>query len=95
MSKWKGSLEYGFLCKEKRLTHKTSWSRASKGEGSPPAAGTACFHGTPGQGADWMVMMHRAWADFCVLDEGGGLESHAFIYLISKTAVFPLPLSRE
>lgn len=36
-------------------------------------------------------MMRRAWADFCVLDEAGGLESHAFIYLTSKTAVSPYP----
>lgn len=38
-----------------------------------------------------MVMVHRARAQFCILDEGGGLESHAFIYLISKTAVSPYP----
>lgn len=38
-----------------------------------------------------MVTMRRVWADFRVLDEGGGLESHAFIYLISKAAVSPYP----
>lgn len=42
-----------------------------------------------GQGAECTVMVRRARADFCVLDEAGGLESHAFIYLTVKQLFLP------
>lgn len=84
----KARTEDGFLgeSKEPDSQNHLDWSEHS--QGSLPDPHTARFHGTRGQRAEWMVTMHRVWADYYRLEQGG-LESHVFIYLISKTAVSP------
>lgn len=87
MSKWKGRTEDGFLCKSKVPDSQNHLDQSKHSKGSLPDPHAAHFHSTRGQRAEWMVTM-RSLADHCVLEEGG-LESHASIYLISKTAVPP------
>lgn len=49
MSKWKGWMEYGFLCKSKEPDSQNHLEQSEQGQGSLPAAGTACSHGTRGK----------------------------------------------
>ena len=90
MSKWKGRTEYGFLCESEAPDSQNHLDRSEHSEGSLPDPHAARFHSTRGQRAEWMVTMHRVWTDYCALEEEEP-ESHAFIYLISKTAVSPYP----
>jgi len=90
MSKWKGRTEDGFLCESEGPDSQNHLDQSEHREGSLPDPRSARFHGTQGQIAEWMATMYRAWADYHRLEEGRW-ESHAFIYLISKTAGFPYP----
>lgn len=89
MSKWKGRTEDGFLCENEAPDSQNGLEQSEESEGSLPDPRAAHFHGTRGQRAEWMVTMRRAWAEEG--GRGGGLESPAFICLISKTAVSPDP----
>lgn len=90
MSKWKGRTEDGFLCESEAPDSQNRLEQSEYSKGSLPDLRAARFHSTQGQRAEWMVTMRRVWTDYYRLEEGG-LESHAFIYLISETAVSPYP----